>query len=701
MNRTNITLYCIVAGICLSFIPSSAQTVTAENSAAKYFQGVIDSHPAGKGEKVFSMEDVVMGKVAPQRMPTAWTDSEHFIFRIPGEKSVKISDLYGNISEYKAAEKTAAENAIPEDASDITPASDGVIAYTLSNDLYYADTDGNVHIIAESEGKDIIYGQTVSRNEFGISGGIFWSPKGGKIAFYRKDESRVSDFPLLDITTRTGSLKNIKYPMNGMNSERISLGIRSLSDGVTVWADVDDFDDDRYLTNVSWSPDEKHVFIQVVDRSQHRMNLNMYNAEDGSFVRTLLTEENNAWIEPYSPLHFIDGTEHFIYSIDNRDGYKSLYLCDMNGGIRRLTEVEADVQFVAQDGKYVYYLSSEISPAEQHLYRIGIKEHRSGELAKVKFTSPQRMTPERGWHNVSLSEDCRYFIDDYSDFNTPRIVNLRSSDGKTCKHLFKATDPIAEYHSGEVLFGKVRSADDKYDNHYRLLLPPDFNPAQKYPLLLYVYGGPHSQMVHDGWLGYVRYWELLMAQKGYIVYVQDNRGTPSHGTAYEKAINRRCGQAEMEDQMIGINMLKALPFVDNDRIGVHGWSYGGFMTISLMTTHPDVFKVGVAGGPVIDWKWYEIMYGERYMDTAETNPDGFALTSLMNRVDSLKGKLLICQGAIDNTVVWEHSLNFVQKCIEKNIQLDYFPYPRSEHNVMGTWRVHLMNKVTDYFDTWL
>ena len=189
-----------------------------------------------------------------------------------------------------------------------------------------------------------------------------------------------------------------------------------------------------------------------------------------------------------------------------------------------------------------------------------------------------------------------------------------------------------------------------------------------------------------------------MAQRGYIVYVQDNRGTENRGLEYEQAIHKQCGQVEMADQMVGIEMLKSLPYVDSTRIGVHGWSYGGFMTISLMTNFPEIVKVGVAGGPVIDWKWYEIMYGERYMETEATNADGFRRTSLMKKVNNLKGKLLICQGAVDNTVLWQHSLNFVQECIRQQVQLDYFPYPIAEHNVYGKDRVHLMNKVTLYFD---
>jgi len=322
-------------------------------------------------------------------------------------------------------------------------------------------------------------------------------------------------------------------------------------------------------------------------------------------------------------------------------------------------------------------------------------------LLKAKFSKPQRLTIEEGWHNVSISPDFKQFIDSWSSYDVPRKTAVKSTDGKSSRILFEAANPLKDFAQCEMEFGTVKSADGKFDNYYRLYKPLNFDPSKKYPLIVYVYGGPHSQMVTDTWLGGVRMWEMLMAQKGYVVYVQDNRGTSNRGAEFEKAINRRCGQAEMADQMKGIEMLLEKPWVDPERIGVHGWSYGGFMTISLMTNHPDIFKVGVAGGPVIDWKWYEVMYGERYMDTESTNPDGFAATSLINKAKNLQGKLLICQGAIDNTVVWEHSLSFVQECIEDNIQLDYFPYPRSEHNVFGDWRIHLMDKVTDYFDLYL
>ena len=561
---------------------------------------------------------------------------------------------------------------------------------------------GESFVIAPSDGPNLVFGESVSRNEFGISEGWYMSPDSSRVAFYRKDQAKVTQFPLLNIRHRTGELKLIKYPMNGMDSEEIAVGVYDFASGRTAWLQVDDFTPERYITNISWSPDSKYVFAQVLDRSQHHLRLNQYRADTGDFVRTLLTEDNEAWIEPLDPIWFIKGrTDVFLYRTDNRDGFRNLYLADTLGTIRRFTDVAADIQYLGNDGDAVYYTSAEVSPVENHLFKRTLKLPRTKAVLKAKIGPAAALTPERGWHNVQLTPDCRWMLDRYSNTSSPVRVLKRSTDGKVSEVLFEGPDPLEGYAACTVELGSVKSADGKFDNYYRLIYPKDFDPAKKYPLILYVYGGPHSQLVQDSWLGNIRMWEMLMAQKGYLVYVQDNRGTENRGAAFEKAINRRCGQAEMEDQMVSIRRLMELPYVDADRIGVHGWSYGGFMTISLMTTYPDVFKVGVAGGPVIDWKWYEIMYGERYMDTPETNPEGFQGTSLINKAKDLKGKLLICQGALDNTVVWEHSLSFIQECIDLLIPVDYFPYPVAEHNVFGRNRIHLMDKVTQYFEDYL
>lgn len=672
MKKFFLTLSAVCAGAMLSAQP-----------------GVFAVHPAGNPDgKLLTMEDVILNRnIHPRNLPFAWTEGGKWL---TGEEAMKLS--------------ARRSFDLPKGASDRKVFGDKV-AYTLGSGLFLHTPEGNV-TVAESECEGIVYGQSVSRNEFGINEGIFWSPEGNRIAFYRNDESLVTEFPLLDITTRTGSLVNTRYPMNGMTSEKISLGIYDLASASTVYVKADDFGEDRYLTNISWSPDEKYVFIQVLDRSQHHLRLNQYSAVSGEFVRTILTEDNEAWVEPEDRLYFIKGrSDLFLYRTDNRDGYRNLYLCDTLGTVRRLTAVDADVAYLANDGKTVFYTSAEVSPVENHLFRIDLripKGKKAVTADKVAFGKPVRLTPGEGWHYVNLNDDCTLFSDIRTDINTPYVTSVRSAvNGALVENIHAADDPLAEYAVCEVSLGTVKSADGKFDNYYRLIKPLGFDPAKKYPVIVYVYGGPHSQLVKDTWLASTAMWEMYMAQKGYIVYVQDNRGTSNRGAGFEKAINRQCGQAEMADQMAGIEMLRGLPYVDADRIGVHGWSYGGFMTISLMTNYPETFKVGVAGGPVIDWKWYEVMYGERYMDTGETNPEGFARTSLIGKAADLKGKLLICQGAIDRTVVWEHSLSFVQECIRNNVQLDYFPYPVAEHNVYGRDRIHLMDKVTMYFEDYL
>ena len=567
----------------------------------------------------------------------------------------------------------------------------GVYAYTKENNLYCWDGEKE-HAITNFADKNIVCGQTVSRNEFGIDGGIFISPDAKKIAFYKKDESAVTDFPLLDITTRTGSLKNIKYPMNGMPSEVVSLGVYDIEKQSTVYLEVTDFDKERYLTNITWSPDSQRIYIQILDRAQKNIHLNSYDAVTGKLLKNILSEHNDRWVEPQHPLVFLESDPtKFIYSTDNRDGYWNLYLCDDAGNIERLTKTDASVQYVAQDAKAVYYTSAEVSPVDNHLFKVDLKTRKQ-----------TRLTPAEGWHDVAVSKSGKYFLDTYSSLNVPRVVELGSTDGKPAKVLFRAEDPTVGYNFVPIELGKIKSADGKFDNYYRLMKPLDFDPTKKYPVIMYVYGGPHSQMVKNNYLASLRRWEMYMAQRGYVVFVMDNRGTANRGAEFEKAIHRQCGQAEMADQMEGMKWLMSHEWVDTDRIGVHGWSYGGFMTISLITNYPDIFKVAVAGGPVIDWKWYEVMYGERYMDNVHNNPEGFAKTSLISKAKDLKGQLLICQGAIDPVVVWEHSLSFVRECVKNNIYtVDYYPYPCHEHNVMGKDAVHLYNKISKYFEDYL
>lgn len=565
------------------------------------------------------------------------------------------------------------------------------IVKTVGNNIVWIDNDGTEIAVTNFTDKNIVAGSSVSRNEFGISGGLFLSPDKRQLAFYQKDESAVSSFPLLDITTRTGTLFEIKYPMNGMPSEKVSVGVYNADTQQTIYLAVDDFDSERYLTNLTWSPDSKTIYLQVLDRAQKNVHLNAYCATTGAKTATLLTEHNDKYVEPSFPLVFLqsDPTK-FIYTTSNRDGYQNLYLCTTTGEVRRLTAVDADVEYAGQNSKSVFYHSAEVSPVERHLFAVDIKTGKTRQLTRGE-----------GWHNCTISTNGEYFADNYSSLNVPRVVAVGTTNARHYRELHRAVDPTVGYNYCPIELGTVRSADDKYDNYYRLIKPLDFDPAKKYPVILYVYGGPHSQMVTNSFQAQLRRWEMYMAQRGYVLFVMDNRGTDNRGLDFEQAIHRQCGVAEMADQIAGLKWLMSHSWVDSSRIGVHGWSYGGFMTISLMVNYPDIFKVGVAGGPVIDWRWYEVMYGERYMESEATNAEGLNATSLIPRAKDLKGKLLICQGAVDDVVVWQHSLNFIDECIKNWVAVDYFPYPRAQHNVRGKDRVHLMQKVTDYFEDYL
>ena len=658
---------------------------------------VIMTREAGNPEgRIFTMEEAVLGKGLASVNSWSRFEEDFQVLYFKDEGWMRLDLRTGKTEAAKNAKLKQAPE-LPEDADNYTEAPGGGYAYTLGNGIRYVDAEGKTHIVenGSGEGDDRVFGQIVSRNEFGINSGIFFSPDGRKMAYYEKRQDRITRFPLLDIRDRSGKLCPLTYPMAGMDSENVFLHVYDTEDKGRVTLDVNDFTEERYLTNITWSPDSKFIYVQVLDRLQKNMNLNIYDAADGSFVKTVLSEHNDRWVEPQNVLEFIkpagpkgflkglEGT--FIYRTDNRDGYKNLYLCNNDGIIRRLTEVDADVEYLANDGRYVYYTSAEVSPVENHLFR--------SDLRNGKKT---RLTYEQGWHDIKMNGDCSWFTDTYSNISTPGASYVRSVDGKKSFTLEEYADPYTGYATGRVELGTVPSADGRFENYYRLTLPVNFDPSKKYPLLVYVYGGPHSQLVRNAW--HFNRWEMLMAQKGYVVYVQDNRGTANRGAEFEKAIHRQCGQNEMADQMVGIRRLMEQPWIDSDRVGVHGWSYGGFMTISLATNYPEVFKAAVAGGPVIDWKWYEVMYGERYMDTPQSNPEGYEKTSLINKAKDLKGKLLICQGAVDPTVVWQHSLSFVQECIKNMVQVDYFPYPVAEHNMRGRERVHLMDKVTIYFE---
>ena len=565
-----------------------------------------------------------------------------------------------------------------------------IAAYTAGQNIMISYNSGKSKPVTVDQEKGFVNGQSVSRNEFGINSGLFWSPGASRLAFYRKDERKVPEYPLVNITATPASPEMIRYPMAGGPSEVIQVGIFNVTDGSTVFLEEDAFGNDRYFTSISWDPSENYLYAGVLNREQNHLFLNQYDAKTGHKIRTLFEESSEKYVEPLNGLTFnpIDPTQ-FIWQ-SQRGGFNHLYLYRTDGTlIKQLTQGEWVVtDFLGWDknGKYIYFRSTDPSPLERHVYRMDLN-------TGVRVP----LTPDPGTHEGLVSPDGRYIIDLYSSYSVPRRVLLKEIGTREVRNIFDAPNPVANLSMGQYKSFTIKAADKKTDLFGYLVLPPAMDSTKKYPVIVYVYGGPHVQLVMNTWLGGASGWQHYMAQQGFISMTLDNRGSDARGRDFEQIIHRNLGKAEMADQMEGINYLCSLPYVDSNRIGVHGWSYGGFMTTSLMLNYPDIFKVGVAGGPVIDWKYYEVMYGERYMDMPSENPDGYDLSSTLPRVKNLRGRLMLIHGDIDNTVVWQNSLMFVRKCIDEGKLVDYMVYPQHPHNVRGKDRVHLMRTVTRYF----
>ena len=564
-----------------------------------------------------------------------------------------------------------------------------MLAYTVKNNLFITGPNGTQQVTHDKEPHIINGGTTVHRNEFGIVKGKFWSPRGSQLAFYRMDETMVEDYPLVDFMARQAELVNIKYPMAGMTSHQVKLGIYNLASKKTIFLKTGE-PADHYLTNISWSPDEKTIFIAELNREQNHLKLNQYDATTGELIKTLFEEKDSRYVEPVHPVLFAANNHEKIYFQSRRDGWNHIYSYNLaDGKTNQLTRGNWEVTEllgIDSNEKYLVFEATKESSLQRNHYRVNL---RSGKTDLI--------TREAGTHSGLLSPDHQYLIDRWTSTQVPGRVDLLSSEGKLVKSISAAQNTLKEYTLGENTVFTIKAGDGVTDLNCRMIKPNNFDPAKKYPVIVYVYGGPHAQLVNMTWHNDVRWWEYYMASKGYIAFTLDNRGTENRGREFESIIHRQLGVVETEDQMKGLEYLKSLPYVDTQRIGVHGWSYGGFMTLNLMLKHPETFKVGVAGGPVVDWSMYEIMYGERYMDTPEENPKGYENSNMLNQAQKLEGKLMLIHGVQDQTVVMQHSIQFLEKCIDLGKQVDLFVYPTHEHNVRGTDRLHLMEKVSNYF----
>ncbi len=634
------------------------------------------------------------------RVSTAfsWKDDQTLIFDF-----VNPSDKNTYHATYSFATKSfqiALANG--ETETPVDESTDGLIRISnFEGEEGYFVTNGKEHyLLCPDTGEHIVFGEPVHRSEWNINEGWYFSPNSGYIAFYRMDESMVEDYPLLQTSDGDGAahiayFKNIKYPMAGRTSHQVKVGIfdiaQSFQQKKTVYHYIQtDLRDGEFLTNVTFSPDEKYLYITHLNREQNHSKLIRYDVATGKKIGTVLEERDDRFVEPQTRMIFLkDG--RFIWQSD-RDGWNHFYLYQFDGTlVKQITKGNWPVlESLGLDEKeeFLYFMTNKDNPVDHYLYSVNLK---TGDL--------KQLTKQSGTHTIVLSNDKKYFLDYFSSLHVPFQIYAGSTDGKTYKKIFESKNPYGNLKLGtDTIFSLKNSHGD--DLYCEMILPPDFNQNKKYPCLVYVYGGPHSQLVTNTFMTagvFLNY----MAQKGYVIFVMDNRGTNNRGAEFEKCIHRQLGVCESEDQMVGIRYLQSLPYIDKERMGIDGWSFGGFMTLTMVTEHPEVFRSASCGGPVVNWEWYEIMYGERYMDTPQENPDGYAKACIIPKIKNLKCPLLIMHGQQDNTVVQQHSLELLHQSVLDDVQIQYFPYTTHEHNVRGLDRVQMWHKIEQFHDQYL
>jgi len=639
-----------------------------------------------KNNKLFSLLDINK-QFKTQQLDTL---KDLPIIKFKNDKAIEFK-IENKLFEYDFITKKIALNyeyKFPEGAQNIDESTQkNIVAFTKNNNLFILNNN-IFSAISSDVDANIVNGQTVHRNEFGINKGTFWSPKGNLLAYYKMDQRMVTDYPIINWQKVPAETVNIKYPMAGNPSHQVSIGIYSVENNASIFLKIKG-EPDQYLTNISWSIDEKTIYVAVLNRQQNKMQLNAYDSNSGNFIKTILQESDEKYIEPLNPMCFVKSNPSQFVWQSNMDGFNHLYLYNTSGTlVKRLTKGNYEViklLDIDEAGEYLYFISTIKSPLEKTLCKVSIKD---GTVSVI--------TNEPGTHTVKWSYNHRYFLDSYSSTTIPNKLVLVENTGRIVRDILVADNPLKDFALAKMRISTLKN--ENTDLYYRIFQPLNFDSTKKYPCIVYLYNGPHAQMITNSWLGgSSNLWFQYMAQQGYVVFTIDGRGSDNRGKQFEQATFRNLGSVEAEDQIAGLEFLKKQNYVDMNRVGIHGWSFGGFMTTLMMLKHPTFYKAGVAGGPVIDWGMYEAMYTERYMDTPDENPEGYKNTNMLNFAENLKGKLLLIHGTSDDVVVWQHSIDMLKKFVDKGVLADYFVYPGHLHNVLGKDRLHLYKKITDYF----
>jgi dipeptidyl-peptidase-4 len=502
------------------------------------------------------------------------------------------------------------------------------------------------------------------------------------------DESKVTQFSLTDFESFAGEAELQRYPVPGGGNPVVRVLVVPLGGGEPRMIDVG-ANTDIYIPRVTWLPDSKRIAIQRLNREQTVLDLLLADSSSGK-SSILLTEKDPYWINISDDLRFFKDSNRFLWSSE-RSGYRHLYLYDLTGKqLAQLTKGDWEVSHVdsLDEAKgAVYFTAMEKSPLERHLYRVALDG--SG------FT---RLTKADGSHNINFAPNAAFFLDTYSNTSTPPRQDLYRADATKVATLNEnKVVELAQYHLSPMEFFSIKSHDGVSLN-CSMIKPPNFDPSKKYPVLVYTYGGPHAQVVVNGWGGSNFLWHQLMAQKGYIIFSLDNRGSAGRGHVFEEPVHYHLGAQELSDQRDGVAWLQQQPFVDGTRIGIWGWSYGGHMTLQAMFNAPGVFKAGFAGGPVTNWRYYDTIYTERYMGLIPQREESYKESSPITNAAELQGKLLIAHGTGDDNVHYSNTLAVINALIDAGKFAEVMAFPGRGHGVSDPpARRVLMNRVTKFF----
>ena len=567
------------------------------------------------------------------------------------------------------------------------------VAFVRKGDLYVAEVaDGKETRLTQSGSDTILNGRLdwVYEEELASRSGqaFVWSSDAKAIAYLQLDQARVPTFPIVDFLPVRNEVEWQRYPKAGAPNSIVRLGVVGFdTDGTPGPERLSSFtpDDAYVLPQLGWTPDSRSVAFQLMNRAQSELDLRLLAVpsspgEPLGAPRTVLTERSKTWLNTFGPPRFLKDGRRFLW-LSERDGFAHIYACELSGSCRAVTRgpwvVDAEVSFtgpsepivVDERSGFVYFSANEKNPREQHLYR-----------SRLDGTGFARLTSEDGTHSVVLSPDGRFYADTWSGVETPPRVWVTSQDG-TRRFVIEENPqpPILDYERGSLEWVELK-AKDGTRLHASLVKPAGFDPARRYPVVVRVYGGPHAQTVTNAW-SHVSPFDHLLASRGFLVWKLDNRGSAKRGTAFESAIHRDLGRVELEDQLKGVEHLKSLSYVDPARVGITGWSYGGYMTLFALTNAPGVFRAGVAGAPVTDWKHYDTIYTERYMGTPEANPKGYEASSPLAKAAELRAELLLLHGSSDDNVHLANTLAFVAALVKAGRPYSLQIHPRQRHGL--------------------